>query len=403
MISYVQNMVRLFQHSRQFYYVTTDLQGNYTYVNHYFREQFAHLAEDFIGTSLFASICTEDIEKCQDAISLCLAEPGKPVTVELRKPSAQENFYWTNWEISCLQGSEGIVKGIQYIGVDTTRKRIAQASVELTEKRYEYIFDEEPLPTWIYDLETLRFLEINKAAIQLYGFSEEEFRYMTILDIRPEECRAEILELIKKPDTHPSKMNRHHRHRKKNGEEILVDIYSFGLTFEGKRARFVTAIDVTDKVIQQRALEEVSAKLRSTNDELNSILENVSEAIFKLDPHSNLIYTSPEFTRLTGYESSEVVGKRWFDFIHPEDLDICYDAFGHVFQGKDVMHNIRYRFRHRNGNYRWFSTSATFVLNEEQQLTYGIGISQDVTERKYAEEALEASEERYKAFISQST
>ena len=56
MISYVQNMVKLFQHSRQFYYITTDLQGNYTYVNHYFREQFAHLSEDFIGTS-FICFC----------------------------------------------------------------------------------------------------------------------------------------------------------------------------------------------------------------------------------------------------------------------------------------------------------------------------------------------------------
>ncbi len=403
MISYVQNMVRLFQHSRQFYYITTDLRGNYTYVNNYFREQFGHLADDFIGTSFLSSICLEDIEKAQDAISLSLAEPGKPVTVELRKPSAEESFLWTSWEVSSLQGNDGIVKDLQFIGVDVTRKRVAQQIVELSEKRYQYIFDEEPLPTWIYDLETLRFLEVNKAAAQLYGYSEEEFKRMTILEIRPEEVREEFLQLIKNPDTIFNKLNRHHRHKKKSGEEMLVDIHSFGLTFEGRNARFVTAIDITQKVRQQRELEELSSRLKNTNDELNSILENVSEAIFKIDPFSNLIYTSPEFTRVTGYATIEVIGKRWFDFIHPEDLDTCFDAFGKVFQGKEVMHNIRYRFRHSNGNYRWFSTSATFVLNEQQEVLYGIGISQDVTERKYAEDALEASEERYKAFISQST
>ena len=403
MISYVQNMVRLFQHSRQFYYITTDLRGNYTYVNHYFREQFGHLADDFIGTSFLSSICSEDIEKAQDAISLCLAEPGKPVTVELRKPSDHDHFFWTSWEVSSLQGNDGEVKGVQFIGVDITRKRVIQQAVELSEKRYQYIFDEEPLPTWIYDLETLRFLEVNKAALQLYGYSEQEFKNMTILEIRPEECRAEFLQLIKNPELPINKLNRHHRHTKKSGEEILVDIHSFGLNFEGKKARFVTAIDITHNFRQQQELEAISARLKNANDELNSILENVSEAIFKLDPDSNLIYVSPEFTRLTGYPAAEVIGKRWFDIIHPEDLDTCYHAFGQVFQGKQVMHNIRYRVRHSNGNYRWFSTSATFVSNDQQEVLYGIGISHDVTERKYAEDALEASEERYKTFISQST
>src|ERR1700730_4796333 len=403
MISYAQNMVRLFQHSRQFYYITTDLQGNYTYVNHYFREKFSHLTPDFIGMSLFSTICSDDIERCQQAVNRCLAEPGRPISVELRKQATQDNYFRTKWEFSAFHGHEGVISGIQCIGVDITNKRARQESLEISERKYQYIFEEDPLPSWIYDVETLRFLEVNKAAIEQYGYSREEFLQMTILDIRPEDCRADVMEALEKPDDLHTLKNRHYRHLKKNGEVIQVDVHSFGFLFGGKKGRFVTSIDITEKLNQQQALEAVSARLKSTIEELNGILENVSEAIFKLDPDSNLVYMSTEFTRLTGYSSNDLAGKRWFDFIHPEDLDVCYDAFGRVFEKLEVMHNIRDRFRHKNGSYRWFSTSATFVLNDEGQLLYGIGISQDITERKFSEEALEASEERYKVFIGQSS
>ena len=262
MISYVQNMVKLFQHSRQFYYITTDPQGNYAYVNHYFRERFSHLADDFIGVSFLSSICPEDIEKYQDAVSLCMAEPGKPVTIELRQPSGREDQAWTMWELSTLPSTDGIIKGIQYVGVDITSKKDHQESLELSERRYQFIFDEEPLPTWIYDLETLKFLEVNKAAINLYGFSLDEFKRMSILDIRPEESRAEMIQLLKSVDAIHTRLHKHLVHMKKNGEQIHVDVHSFGLLFEGKRARFVTAIDVTEKVRQREALEDVTKKAK---------------------------------------------------------------------------------------------------------------------------------------------
>ena len=65
------------------------------------------------------------------------------------------------------------------------------------------------LLSWIYDVETLRFLEVNKAAISLYGYSEDELKRMSILDIRPQDCRAEMLELLKNIDSMHTRLHKY--------------------------------------------------------------------------------------------------------------------------------------------------------------------------------------------------
>ncbi|HYE55903.1 MAG TPA: PAS domain S-box protein, partial [Chitinophagaceae bacterium] len=69
---------------------------------------------------------------------------------------------------------------------------------------------------------------------------------------------------------------------------------------------------------------------------------------------------------------------------------------------RQVIRNICYRFKHKNGTYQWISTSANVVLNDAGKPAYIVGLSWDITERKYVDDALQASEERYKVFIEQS-
>lgn len=146
-----------------------------------------------------------------------------------------------------------------------------------------------------------------------------------------------------------------------------------------------------------------SAELKQANKELNDILQNASDAIFKLDLDGNIIYMTPEFNRLTGYDDTEVYNKHLAEFIHPDDTHICHDAMMRVVLMRQVMRNICYRFRHKGGAYQWCSTSATLVAGEDGNPLYVVCTSRDITERKYVEEALESSEERYRVFIEQSS
>jgi hypothetical protein len=111
---------------------------------------------------------------------------------------------------------------------------------------YENFYKSNPHPMWIYDLETLAFLDVNDAAIKHYGYSEEEFLSMSIRDIRPPEDIPALLENIAKV-TKGLDMAGTWRHIKKDGTLIHVEIISHTLTFMGKRAEMVLALDITER------------------------------------------------------------------------------------------------------------------------------------------------------------
>ena len=135
---------------------------------------------------------------------------------------------------------------------------------------------------WVYDIKTLKFIAVNEAAIFLYGYSLQEFKRMTLKDIRPPE---DIPILMNQIVTETSTIHESgtYRHNKKDGSTILVKMSSHNIDFHEMNARVITVIDVTEKVAAKQSLITEVAKL-------NSIIESTSDAIFSVD--GNYCYTS---------------------------------------------------------------------------------------------------------------
>jgi PAS domain S-box-containing protein len=139
------------------------------------------------------------------------------------------------------------------------------------ELRYRQLFESSPLPLWVYDLETLRFLDVNEVACARYGWSRDEFLAMSILDIRPPEDARAVMDSVR--DTPSSVFSSGiWRHRTKSGEVILVEITSHEMTFMGRHTRFVCPIDVTQRVRNEERLarhaEELEERVRQRTTEL---------------------------------------------------------------------------------------------------------------------------------------
>jgi PAS domain S-box-containing protein len=139
------------------------------------------------------------------------------------------------------------------------------------------LFKKNPYPMWVYDLNTLRFLTVNDAAMALYGYTEAEFLSMKISDIRPLEDVPALItatDKIKLDFNHQYHWSGTWRHRKKNDQMIYVEISSYEIILNGKKAELVLAYNVTDKILQDQKLQTLNQNLEQkvitrTNDMLH--------------------------------------------------------------------------------------------------------------------------------------
>jgi PAS domain S-box-containing protein len=131
-----------------------------------------------------------------------------------------------------------------------------------SEEHYRTLFFQSPLPKWIFDMESLRFLQVNQAAIIKYGYSEEEFLTMKISDLHVQQHVPELLLALTANEILGPESLFTTKHVKKGGKEIDVEIRRNNLNFKGKRARIVIATDITQQTEYLHAIELKNKQLK---------------------------------------------------------------------------------------------------------------------------------------------
>lgn len=132
-----------------------------------------------------------------------------------------------------------------------------------SEQRYADLFHFSPQPMWVFDVETLAFLDVNEAAIRHYGYSYDEFLSMTIKDIRPSEDVPLLQAVLAHNNAnHRSFFQAEFRHKKKNDEIIIVDLKSNFIVYRGRAAKLILAHDITANKKYLEEIEHQNQKLR---------------------------------------------------------------------------------------------------------------------------------------------
>lgn len=208
----------------------------------------------------------DDLERVETIRNAVFADPTKTYWEDQYRCKRADGTYAYVYDRGYIvRTSNG--KVLKMIGSTQDISKLKQNEIELSEakKRYSELFHLSPLPMWVYDIETLEFLDVNEAAEKHYGYTKEEFKKMTLRDIRPKQdlpAFEKQLELAKKTPT--DFMSGVFRHIKKNGEIIDVDVQSNYIQYKGRHARVILVNDITDR------LEYISA-IETKNKELQDI------------------------------------------------------------------------------------------------------------------------------------
>jgi PAS domain S-box-containing protein len=250
------------------------------------------------------------------------------------------------------------------------------------DQTFRPLFAGNPLPMWVYDLETLAFLEVNDAAIDRYGYSRQEFLQMRLTDIRPPEDAQRLLENVSSGRPIFQRSGQW-RHRLRDGRLIDVEITSHTLTFRGRAAALVVVHDVTERKQAEDALRRSEARKAA-------ILKSALDCIITIDHEGRIVDFNPAAERTFGYQFGEVAGRTLADLIIPPDLRQAHinRLARYREEGKHDVLNRRIELRAMRSDGSEFPVELAITPIHEGDKPMFTGYLRDISDRKRAEEEL---------------
>jgi diguanylate cyclase (GGDEF)-like protein/PAS domain S-box-containing protein len=258
--------------------------------------------------------------------------------------------------------------------------------VDITELKHKessfwFLFENNPVPMWLYDHETMRFLAVNDAAVSHYGYSRERFLEMSIFDIRPPD-EAEKLRQHLSGERRIRQDGEIWRHAKATGEPIDVAIYERIMTYAGRPAALIAAIDMTKT-------KRAEAEAQQTREFFNTVLENVPAPILVKDAHSfQLVLVNRAAEAFLGAPRASLINKTSSQIYSGGEGNFLSELDREALEHKREVYSDEYRVDTPGNGVRFVTSKRLPILDESGEPAYLITVINDITERKRANERI---------------
>ncbi len=189
-------------------------------------------------------------------------------------------------------------------------QHVARIDIQAGDQVFLELFEGNAHPMWIFDLETLRFLAVNRAMELKYGYSRDELLALTVFAIRPEDEIERLKSHLAHQGEGVDRAGRW-RHRCKDGRILHMDITARRISFKGRRAEIVLAVDVTEQV-------ESLARLHQAESMYRGLIEHSMVGIY-IVKHMKIAYANPSLRSMFGYSADEITGMDILELTVPRE------------------------------------------------------------------------------------
>ncbi len=307
---------------------------------------------------------------------------GEPLDIEYRMIARDGRVVWVRDVAVLVEDAAAGIRSWQGVQIDITARKVAEEALRESEVRYRDVVESQSELVCRYRPDTtLTF--VNEAYCRSFRRAREELIGTPFLDHVPEPARDAIRRQVASLVAQPRQVTYEHEVVRPDGSagwQQWVD-----QPIVGPDGEVVEVQGIGRDVTERRRAEAV---LRQREARFRALIQNASDVITVLDPGGIVRYESPGIERVLGYGSDELVGRDARSLVHPDDAARVWELVAATCRRPGANVPIEFRFRHKDGSWRWLEAIATNLLDDPS--VGGIVVnSRDVTERRGLEARLE--------------
>ena len=372
-----------------------DKELRHVYVNPAVEHTFGLSSRAMIGKTHFELGLPESVSRLWTDALRHVFQTGEKSTLEYELETSGGRLSYRSRLVPEFDRN-GAVVSVLVVADDVTDVKRTEQTLRLSEERYRRFFEEDLSGNFISTPDG-KLLACNPSFAKIFGYAtvEEALGQNASLLYTSKEERKVLLQLLKKKK---KLINVQRQMKKKDGTFIRV-VANVSGEFDGRGELVQLHGFVLDETERHMAEERLAQSVQ----QFRKVFEEGPIGMALVTPTFRLLKANESLCRMLGYTEEELLEKPIQDFTHPDDLARDLDLATRLVRGEIPSYQTEKRYITKDGRTIWGLLTASLLHDQSGIPMLGIGMVEDITERKQAQEALQKSEERYREFLHQSS